>query len=695
MKAYYLVLLLVSGLLLGNSYAFSQPRMPETKTGFEPVRWAGQNFAAGKVPPFSFTYGGKESKSFITAWEFSASKLPQSDPSVQNMQFSWRDRKTGFTATCLVTCFLDYPAIEWVVKFKNGQGQNSLLLEKVKAIDYSFRYETEGPVTLYHSRGSSGERSDFQESEDLVGAGRNIRMTPSSGRSSNNTAFPFFNVSMPGNQGVLTAIGWSGKWYADVKQADTRSWSLEAGMERMKLVLYPDEEIRTPLICQLHWQGEDRLTGHNLFRQFVLQHHSRQINGKFAELPLAYTLTMGGPPPCDLYNCSTESFCIAMTQRHQQFNLLPEVFWIDAGWFTGCGEWWYNAGNWTVEKSRFPNGLKPVSDAVHKTGARFLLWFEPERVVAGTMFDRMKPEFLIKIPDTVKNPDIGRFLSDMYLFDLGNPAACQWLTDYISAFIRENGVDVYRQDMNFDPMPYWKYIDKPDRIGISEIRYITGLYAYWDGLLRNFPNLIIDNCAGGGRRLDLETVSRSSPLWVTDYNPGEPNGYQCHTYGLNLYLPLHGTCCIVPTKYAMRSGMSSALAITWDINASTVPLSRMDSLMKDFKRLRPYYYGDYYPLVPNVNITSDSIWMAYQQNRPDQGDGIILAFRRPDCPTDKLVVKPRGLKPDSRYQLLFEDTGSEMIKTGAELMKGLELECMDKPGSLLISYQTVATGPLR
>lgn len=562
-----------------------------------------------------------------------------------------------------------------------------MALEKVKAIDFSFRYDAEGPVTLYHSRGSSGERSDFQESEDVIGAGRNIRMTPASGRSSNNTAFPFFNVSLPGNQGVLTAIGWSGKWYADVMQADNHCWKLEAGMERMKLFLYPDEEIRTPEICLLFWTGADRMTGHNLFRQFVLKHHSRQIGGKYAELPLSYTLGMGGPPPCDLYNCATESYCVAIVKRHEQFKLVPEVFWIDADWFTGCGEWWFNAGNWTVESTRFPNGLKPVSDAVHQAGARFLLWLEPERVVAGTLFDRLKPEFLIKIPDSVRNPEIGRFLSDMYLFNLGNPEACDWLINYISDLIRANEVDVYRQDMNFDPMPYWQYTDKPDRIGIAEIRYITGLYAYWDGLLRNFPNLIIDNCAGGGRRLDLETVSRSSPLWVTDYEPGEPNGYQCHTYGLNLYLPLHGTCCTVPTKYALRSGMSSALAVTWDINASAVPLAHMDSLMQDFKRLQPYYYVDYYPLVPNVNITSDSIWMAYQQNRPDKGDGIILAFRRPGCPAEKLTVRLRGLEPHGHYRLLFEDTGEKVTKTGAELMKELVLECREKPGSLLISYE--------
>jgi alpha-galactosidase len=648
--------------------------------------WIAKNFSKNQIPPFSFMYGGKDSGTFIKSWIFHTEPIVSNDPAIGKSLFSWRDPKTGLLVKCNVTEYFDYPVVEWTIEFKNTSGKNTPLIENARAIDHTFRYGKDGTVTLHHSRGSSGERSDFMSFDDTLKVGGNVRMTPSSGRSSNRTAFPFFNIEMPDNQGILTAIGWTGKWYADVKQTNNRSWSMDAGMEIMKLVLYPGEEIRTPEICLLFWKGTDRMIGHNLFRQFILKHHTRKINGKIAELPLAAGLGGGGALPCNEFNCATESWCIALTQRFKQFNLVPEVLWIDAGWFTGCGEWWFNAGNWTVNADRFPNGLKPVADAIHKVGAKFILWFEPERVVAGTQFDKLNPEFLIRIPDTVNNPAIGSFVPGMYLFNLGNPAACEWLTYYISDLIRTNGVDYYRQDMNFDPMPYWKYNDKPDRVGMSEIRYIQGLYAYWDGLLRNFPNLIIDNCAGGGRRLDLETISRSSPLWRTDYNPGEPNGYQCHTYGLNFYLPLHGTCCIYPTKYAFRSGMSSALVTGLDMNNAAFTLGSMDTIMKDFKRLRPYYYGDYYPLVPNINITSDSIWMAYQQNRPDQGDGIIMAFRRPDCLQESITVKLRGLDPMSTYELLFEDSKERITKTGADLMKGLLLRNKEKPGSMLISY---------
>jgi alpha-galactosidase len=670
-------------LLLVLTLAFSAFSAPESAS----KEWMLKNFAKNKVPPFSFSYAGKDSKDFIRGWEYRMEPVKSADPAKEMYLASWRDPRTGLVVRCNLTGYLDFPAVEWTLEFVNTSGRNTPLIAGARAVDHNFRYEKEGAVTLYHSRGSSGERSDFQGYEDVLGSGKNIYMTPSGGRSSDNTGFPFFNVEMPGGQGVLTAIGWSGKWFADVKQNDMHSWTLNAGMERMKLVLYPGEKIRTPEICLLFWKGEDRMTGHNLFRQFILRHHSRMINGKRAELPLSGTLGAGGPQPCNEFSCATESYCIAVTQRYQQFGIVPEVLWIDAGWYTGCGNWWENVGNWTVNKINFPNGLKPVADAIHKVGAKFILWFEPERVVAGTQFDRTNPAFLIRIPDTVKNPEIGRFSSNMFLFNLGDQAAREWLTSYISDLIRTNGVDYYRQDFNFDPYPYWKYNDKPDRTGITEIRYIEGLYAYWDDLLRNFPNLVIDNCASGGRRLDLETVSRSSPLWRTDYNYGEPNGYQCHTYGLNFYLPLHGTGNTVPSVYTFRSSMSTAMVTTWDLNNTAVSQSLLQNIMKDFKRLRPYYYGDYYPLTPNVNITTDSIWLAYQQNRPEQGDGIILAFRRPDCPVEKITVKPKGLDPSANYSVLFEDTGVKSTLTGARLMEGLLLENKEKPGSLLISYR--------
>ncbi len=645
--------------------------------------WVDQNFAQGKVPPFSFIYGGKSSNQFIKNWKFSAEKVKSAEPNSEMIVYTWSEKEGGLKVKCTLTRFNDFPAVEWVLSFVNTSSKNSPLIEKAAVVDQTFISEESGTFILHHSKGSNADRSDFLPSDDLLQAGKNIYLTPIGGRSSDNTAFPFFNIEMPGQEGIMVAVGWTGKWYADVMHSGEKSVTLKSGMERMKLVLYPKEEIRTPKICLLYWKGSDRMVGHNQFRRFILAHHSRKINGQFAGYPLSGSFDYGDPAPCGEYECLTEEFAVALVKRYQQFNVLPELFWLDAGWYTGCnglnqdGSWWKNVGNWTVDKERFPRGLKPVSDAVHASGAKFMVWFEPERVRPQTQIDREHPEWLIKLP---KNEN--------YLFDLGNKDALNWMTNHITELLKSEGIDYYRQDFNFDPMPYWEANDQPNRTGISEIRHIEGLYAFWDALLDRFPNLLIDNCASGGRRIDLETTSRSAPLWRTDYQYGEPNGYQCHTYGLNFYLPIHGTAIYKTDSYTFRSGLGATAVSNWEITGKvSESIPSIQKRIRDFKNLRPYFYGDYYPLTP-AN-TRDNAWLAYQLNRPEKGDGIVLAFRRDECKTESIHTKLSGLSENADYELFFEDYAIKVVKKGKDLMEGLDLAIPQKPASLLIGYRKV------
>jgi alpha-galactosidase len=652
----------------------------QVRIGVDVHAWIEMNFIKGQVPPFSFTYGGKDSKTFITQWDYSAESVKGTDPNVENSVYTYKDKQTGLVVKCSVQGFKAFHAVEWVLTFTNTSGQNTPVIEKEKVADLSLPSEKTGAYYLHYAKGSNAEKSDFEQKFAKLKTGKSVYMTPIGGRSSDNTAFPFFNIETPSQQGVVVAVGWTGKWFADVKLTDEKNVSLISGMEKMQLVLYPNEQIRTPRICLLFWQGADRMIGHNNFRQFVLAHHTRKgSNGKNLELPFAFGLGFGGPPPCNEYSCATEEYTIAMVNRHKQFNFVPDVFWLDAGWYKGCGQWWEHVGSWTINKNNFPNGFKPVTDAVHKVGAKFLLWFEPERVFKGTDLDIEHPEFLLRAP--VK---AGDWEEKNSLFNLGDPKALKWMTEHIAGMIKKEGIDHYRQDFNFDPWKYWEANDKPDRIGMSEIRHIEGLYAFWDTLLTRFPNLIIDNCASGGRRIDLETISRSSPLWRTDYAYGEPNGYQCHTFGLNFYLPLHGTGNFNTSTYHLRSSLSSAVVMGMDINANN------DLLMKNtaiFKRLRPYFYEDYYPLTSIYNTTPDNVWLAYQLNRPKQNDGIILAFRRPDCNDESVNVKLRGLDEKANYEVFYEDFSVKTTRTGADLMKGMDLSTPLKPGSMLISYK--------
>ena len=633
-------------------------------------------FGRRDAPPVSFLYGGKPSSAFLAGWK------PAVEPSVSGSAGDrtvktvvYADPATRLRVSITSTVYSDYPAIEWVVRLKNDGPADTPIIENLMACDIRFPAFGDGPVTIYRALGSSADRTDFAPVQDVLSAPGAVRFAPSGGRSSDTAAFPFFNVAAAG-RGVVAGIGWSGKWRAAVTKTDARGLRLEAGMDATHFKLHPGEEVRTASIALLFWKAGDRLDGHNLWRRFVLAHHTPRPRGVPVELPLSSGVGFGGPFPCNEYVCATEAGALAAIDRLKQFGLEMDNCWIDAGWYENATKsWWSGVGNWTVNKANFPRGLKPVTDAARAWGKGFVLWFEPERVYEGTRLDREHPEWLTALPG---NPN--------RLLNLGDKRALAWLSDYIAGFLASEGVTVYRQDFNFDPGPYWKAMDAPDRVGIAEMKHVEGLYAFWDALLARVPGLLIDNCASGGRRIDLETIGRSVPLWRTDYSYFEPNGYQCHTYGLHLFLPASGTGNNATRKYEFRSSMNGAVVTGWEINGSFNVAQAVEDIA-EFRALRPYFYGDFYPLTEYS--TSDSAWSAMQWDRPASRDGIILAFRRPLAMAASIAISPHGLDPAGDYEVTFDDYGISVIKNGKELAGGLSIKIPDAPGSLLIKYRRV------
>jgi len=638
-----------------------------------------EKFAAAHVektgaPPFSFVYDGKPSAEFIDRWGFTSGIQNLGDKTVKTVVYT--DPATRLRITLVSMIYKDYPAVEWVARFRNEGRADSPVISDVLACSTELPDLPDGPMTLYRARGSSAGRSDFAPIQDVLGEAGEVRFGPSAGRSSDSAALPFFNMAGQG-RGVMAAVGWSGRWKAAVKRTGARSLSLEAGMEKTNFKLHPGEEVRTPSIALLFWKGTDRMAGHNLFRRFILAHHSPRPGGKPLVLPINHGVGFGGPFPCNEYVCATESYALSMMDRLRQFGIEPDGCWIDAGWYENATKyWWSGVGSWEVNKTNFPRGLKPVTAAAKKWGGKgFVLWFEPERVYEGTRLDREHPDWLTKLPG---NPN--------RLLNLGDPRVLRWLTAHISNFLRTEGITIYRQDFNFDPAPYWQAMDASDRVGVAEMKHIEGLYAFWDGLLARNPGLLIDNCASGGRRIDLETTGRSIPLWRTDYSYFEPNGYQCHTYGLQLYLPASGTGNNNPQKYFFRSSMGGAVVMGWELTGSfNVGQARED--VAEFRALRPYLLADFYALT--AYSTSDEAWAAFEWDRPEERDGIVLAFRRHQAPEASITVNLQGLDPAGDYEVSYEDYGITVMKSGRELDAGLLIKIPEAPGSLLVKYRRV------
>lgn len=629
-------------------------------------RWLSSRLAENHQPPFSFLFDGKKSDDI--KWTFTRHIKPLDDSrSLITCQYS--DNKT-LQIQCNATVYKDFPVVDWVLTFRNIGYKDTPIIADIQALRDRVVLQADETATLYTLRGSDAARNDFAPVEKKLTPGSEIVIGTDRGRSSDGAAFPFFNIAAP-HGGVVMAVGWTGQWKAVFRRNKDGVVQMDAGMTTTRLKLNPGEEIRSPRILLLFWQGDNRLIGHNLFRRFLLQHHSPQINNKVIQAPFAGNI---GPRIFDEFNYATETNMLAGAEHFNQLGLGIEYWWIDAGWYVGG--WPNGVGNWFVKPDHFPHGLRPLSDSLQKYKMGLILWFEPERVMAGTWLDREHPDWILRKPDQSTG-----------LLNLGHPKARQWLIEHISGMIKKEGIALYRQDFNMDPLTYWRSADAPDRQGMTEIRHIEGLYEFWDQLLARNPGLIIDNCASGGRRLDLETTLRSLPLWRTDYSYFEPIGYQCHTYGLNFFLPLTGTGNDNPTIYNFRSSMSSALVVGWNVFDNDFPALLARRAVQEYLQIRHYFYGDYYPLTEYS--TRDNVWMAYQFHLADKEEGMLLAFKRNKSEQSDQTVQLQGLSADAMYEITYKDVGAIVRKTGKELAQGLHLSIQEIPGSLLITYKRV------
>jgi hypothetical protein len=281
-------------------------------------------------------------------------------------------------------------------------------------------------------------------------------------------------------------------------------------------------------------------------------------------------------------------------------------------------------------------------------------------------------------------------------FNLGDPTARRWLTDHLSKCITDWGIDIYRTDFNFAPLHFWLEADEPDRQGIVENHYIEGLYTMWDELRQRHPGLVLDNCASGGRRIDLEMISRSYTLSRSDsvgVKDATPAWDQAQTAGLSLYVPVNATLSVCGLTecgnqpvglYQLRSAATGGFSVSQDNFAKDFPADLFRKVITEVKELRPLYYGDYYPLAP-INVNEDT-WCAWQFDRPELGRGFAMFFRRPKAKETSFKAALHGLDLKATYEVTFADSAKKQKLSGSELSR-FKCEIPAAPGSSLVIYR--------
>jgi alpha-galactosidase len=629
--------------------------------------------------PFSFLYNGRNSREIIEKWERDEKKEEFKDLILKKVLLF--DKENGLKIEIEVKEYKIFNCIEWVLKFKNHAKKNSPLISEVMPLDIEFNSSNKDKVILNYSKGSQCRIDDFLLLREEIGINSEKNLKPYGGRSSNGI-LPFFNLQID-DEGIVIGIGWTGQWKINFLREDKKI-KIKCGMERTNFFLYPDEEVRTPSIVIINYKGNDFHTGNNILRRFLI-FNSQKIDGNIFFPPVSIC------SQATYYKTgkTSEKFELELLKKGKKLG--AEVHWIDACWYGNGGEWWQEVGNWYVRNDFFLNGLKPISDKVHEEGLKFLLWFEPERVRRETEIFNKYPQFLLN----------NKYDKDNFLLNLSLKEAREFILEKISGIIEREGVDIYRQDCNFELLPYWEENEEKDRKGIIEIKHIEGLYFLWDSLKNKFKNLLIDNCASGGRRIDIETLKRSFPLWRSDFSdfPSLKRekwlteiGNQVQTSGLSLWVPFHGGGIWVFKSYEFRSGLSTGFTFSIEKREDYPPDKdgEIKKAIEEIKILRNYFLGDFYLLSPLTVEKHD--WCAYQFHREDLDSGFALFLRRHQSHFPVIEVQLYNIDTNKKYEVIFsKKSGNYRNKKiiSGEKLKNIKISIKEKPGSLLLIYKKI------
>ena len=604
------------------------------------------------------------------------------------------NHKSGLTFMLTTVFYPDYAAFDWVIYIKNNGNSNSPIVSNLTPC--SINFEGNDPAIIGSYGDYLGVTAPYTSRDTYLRDGEKISFTPQKGRATDG-AFPYYNFEY-GNKGALIAIGWSAIWNSSFDY-NNGTTTFTAKQETFNSYIEPGEIARTPLTAVVLYDGRDTDRATNLWRRWFIDCNMYRDNGKDLTEPFIAGVTSGIFSEMEKATEANQNQCI---DAYVTNGIDLDVWWMDAGWYPcndGGSNNWLKVGNWTADTSRFPTNFKSISENANSKGIKTLLWFEPERV--GLSYSELdaingtgvKKEWLVGYNESNRS----NYEEDYYFqLDMSNPEAMAWLKSQIAKVLTDGGISIYREDFNIERTAknYLTYNNTHrDRQGILENKCVQGHYEFWK-YLNELDNIeLIDSCASGGHRLDLESIRLSVALHPTDYVYKDMAAKQVASYNIASWIPFAGantssdSLRVIP--YSVRSAFRQALILQYDPrNLSASEYDKLKGLVDEWKTISKYFYKDIYQLTKETYSANE--WYSYSYIDSDDQSGFALVFCRDGANAkNERYIKLKGLNPQDTYKITFADSKKSYTKKGVELMNlGVWIEISENSSEVVYINRT-------
>ena len=188
-----------------------------------------------------------------------------------------------------------------------------------------------------------------------------------------------------------------------------------------------------------------------------------------------------------------------------------EMLVMDDGWFGCRNDDNSSLGDWQVNEEKLKGGLKYLVDEVNKLGMKFGIWLEPEMISPDSNLYREHPDWAFAIPGRT-----GSLSRNQYVLDLTRQEVRDCVYDMIASVLRSANIEYVKWDMNRQLSDMGSSGLPADRQGELFHRQVLAVYELQERLVTEFPELLLENCSGGGARFDPGMLYYSPQIWCSD-----------------------------------------------------------------------------------------------------------------------------------------------------------------------------------
>jgi alpha-galactosidase len=622
-----------------------------------------ESVAAGSAGDAALTYDDQQVRVGDGAFRFLAAEAAHVDGrAVLTLAFALRDR-----AITVGRHYAVAPGAPVIEMWTSVHGDEDIALRDLEGL----RLELTGRDVWWHLGHDTGDEAGGPFTRRTARLEEGAALEFGSAVLSSQEALPWFGVGT-GDDHLLVGLAWSGGWRA--RLAGTPAGvDVRIGLPDMSVVVRPGVPLELP---HAFVAVTNTAPGAEAAAMAAWLQTRRQGRPYPALTTFNTWFTFGTYIDDDLIRRQMDAFA----------GLGGELFQLDAGWYPPLNardryDFGAGLGSWQVDRSRFPQGLGALADHAHRRGLRFGVWIEPERVDLATVGrgGGARERFLAQQHGAYQ-PGRDNASATHGQICLADEEAWQWLRDRLFAFLDEARPDYLKIDLNG-----WLVCTRGDHGHPADggnFAHTRGLYRLYDALRGRYPGLLVENVAGGARRLDAEMLTRADAHWMDDRTAPSVR-VRHHLQLLSAVVPpqallsyLMGTDdeSLDASDLALlaRSRMPGIFGMTLDLRRADSALAgRLAGHVAAFKDLRGLRGAPFAtPLTEPVGVDGRGPgWDVVQHTNPASGAATVFAFR--NAQSDRRVrVRLVHLRPGVTYRIRSLDRGAIGQALADDLMLG-------------------------